>query len=79
MANSTTQDLKEQLLDDFERLPAEMQRKVGEFAHALVLTTPRGTPARQLLPLVGTLDPESAREMREAIEEGCERVDMNEW
>jgi hypothetical protein len=29
--------------------------------------------------LAGTLDDESARQMREVIEEGCERVDLDEW
>jgi hypothetical protein len=29
--------------------------------------------------VAGTLDPESAREMMAAIEEGCERVDRDEW
>jgi len=72
-------ELKERLLEDFESLPTEMQRRVGEFAHALVLTKPQGTPARELLAFAGTMDPESAREIREAIEEGCERVDLDEW
>jgi anti-anti-sigma regulatory factor len=29
--------------------------------------------------LAGSLDDQSAREMMEAIEEGCERVDLDEW
>jgi hypothetical protein len=31
-----------------------------------------------LMTLAGTLDDESARQMREAIEEGCEHVDAEE-
>jgi hypothetical protein len=40
---------------------------------------PRGATREQLQSLAGTLDPESAREMREAIEEGCERVNPDAW
>jgi putative addiction module component (TIGR02574 family) len=40
---------------------------------------PRGVPGRDLLRFAGTIDAESARAMEEAIEEGCERVDLEEW
>ena len=38
----------------------------------------KGTPGRDLLPFAGTMDDESARQMTEAIDEGCERVDLDE-
>jgi uncharacterized protein (TIGR02246 family) len=41
--------------------------------------TPRGVPGRDLLRFAGTIDAESAREMEEAIEDGCERIDPEEW
>jgi len=40
---------------------------------------PRGVPGRDLLRFAGTIDAESAREMEEAIEDGCERIDPEEW
>jgi len=40
---------------------------------------PKGVSGRDLLRFAGILDAESAREMEEAIEEGCERVDLDEW
>lgn len=40
---------------------------------------PPGVPGRELLDLAGTLSDEDARQMLEAIEEGCEQVDPNEW
>jgi hypothetical protein len=49
------------------------------FADALVLSNPKGTPGRDLLRFAGTLDEDSAREMQDAIEGACERVDVNEW
>ena len=70
---------KARLLEDFERLPADLQKTIGELTHALAVTRPRGVPARSLLKHEGVLAPESARQMREAIEEGCEQVDPREW
>jgi hypothetical protein len=47
--------------------------------HTLVSPLPKGTPGRELLRFVGTIDRESAQQMKEAIEEGCERVDPRDW
>ena len=58
--------LKTQLLEDFERLPAEMQKTIQDLTHALAASRPRGVPLGWLLDQVGVLDAESAREMREA-------------
>ena len=70
---------KTQLLEDFERLPANLQKTIGELTHALAVARPRGVPARSLLKHAGVLDAEAARQMREAIEEGCEQVDSRDW
>jgi hypothetical protein len=40
---------------------------------------PRGASIDDLLRVAGTLDDRSAREMMQAIEEGCEQVDVDEW
>jgi hypothetical protein len=50
-----------------------------DFAHSLAEGRPRGTPGRELLKFAGILSPEEAKEMTDAIEEGCERIDPNEW
>ena len=71
--------VKSQILEDLERLSPEGQQQAADLVHRLVTPTPAGTPGRELLPFVGILDAESAREMRAAIEEGCGRVDADEW
>ena len=71
--------IKKQILDDLEQLSPEQQERAAELVHGLVSARPKGTPGRDLLRFAGTLDDESAREMTEAIEEGCERVDLDEW
>jgi hypothetical protein len=40
---------------------------------------PRSAAGRDLRSLAGTISPEDAGEMREAIEQGCEQVDEREW
>ena len=63
---------REQLLRDFEQLPPALQRRVQEYAHSLVEQAPEGTPGETLIPFVGILDEQSAREMDEAIQRHCE-------
>ncbi len=70
--------LKEELLRELDRMPAEAQRQVLYLARYLSRAA-KGTSIEELRPLAGTLDDESAREMRQAIEEGCEQVDLNGW
>ena len=71
--------IRDQILSDLDRLDPEKQNRAAELVHGLVLADRRGTPGKELLRFAGTLDDESAREMRQAIEEGCERVDPDEW
>lgn len=71
--------IREALLREVEQLPLPLQRKVVDFAHSLTEAKPRGTPGRGLLQFAGILSPEEAKEMMDAIEEGCERVEPNEW
>ena len=73
--------VKEKILKDLDRLPLELQRRAMDFVHGLAASTqlPPGATAEELMSLAGTLDPDSAREMREAIEEGCEQIDLDAW
>jgi hypothetical protein len=71
--------IQSELLKEVEQLPPPLQRKVVDFAHSLAQSRPRGTPAKQLLEFAGILDAEEAKAMMAAIEEGCERIDANEW
>lgn len=72
-------DVKEKILKDLDRMSPELQQRAVEFVHSLVSPLPEGASIEDLIPLQGTLDEESAREMIAAIEEHCERVDPSEW
>jgi hypothetical protein len=71
--------IKEQILNDLDQLSPELQRRAADLVHRLVSPLPKGVSGRDLLRFAGTLDDESAREMTEAIEQGCERVDLDAW
>ena len=66
--------IKEQILNDLEQLSPDMQVRAAQLVHG-----PRGVPGRNPLRFAGAIDTESVREMEEAIEDGCERIDPEEW
>lgn len=71
--------IKEQILSDLDQLSPAQQKRAAKLIHELVSPLPRGASVEDLLKVAGTLDDEAAQEMTEAIEEGCERVDLDEW
>lgn len=71
--------IKAEILSDLDRLAPEQQWRAAELVHGLVSPLPKGASVEDLLQVAGTLDDESAREMMAAVEEGCERVDLDEW
>lgn len=71
--------VKDQILQDLDQLSPERQKQAAELVHGLVGRLPKGASIEDLMQLSGSLDDQSAREMMEAIEEGCERVDLDEW
>jgi len=71
--------LQTRLLEELEKLPYELQRRVLDFAQALALSRPKGVPGRELLRFSGAISLGDLREMSQAIDEGCERVDPSEW
>jgi len=71
--------LIEKVVKHLETLPYESQRRVLEFAEALAVSTPRGVPGRTLLRFAGSIPLDDVERMRQAIEQGCEQVDADEW
>jgi hypothetical protein len=69
----------EKVVEQLKALPHELQCRVLEFTRALAQSTPHGVPGQQLLHFTGTISPEDAKLMREAVDQGCEQVDANEW
>ena len=69
----------EQVVGQLRQLPEAMQRQVLSFTQMLQSSIPIGVPGRSLLTFAGTISAEDLQLMSEAIEEGCERVDSDEW
>jgi hypothetical protein len=74
---STT--IMEEVLEQLKNLPHELQWRVLEFTHALSISAPRGVPGRQLLRFAGSIPLDDLDLMSQAIEQGCEQVDADEW
>jgi hypothetical protein len=60
------------------RLPVEKQRQVLEFAWTLA-TPLQGVCGSNLLQFAGTIDKSDLESMSQAIKDGCERIDADEW
>ena len=71
--------LKKEILDQLEKMGVEQQQHVLRFARTLAATRPKGTPGRELLRFAGAIERDDLQQIAQAIEEGCEQVNLDEW
>lgn len=71
--------IRDEIIERIDKLPAAEQARVLRFVTDLGSSLLRGQSGASFLEFFGTLDDQSAREMKEAIEEDCERIDVSEW
>jgi len=71
--------IKIKVIEQLDTLPENLQREVLAFVEALQKVARRGVPGRQLLEFAGAIPLDDVELMRQAIEDGCEQVDVNEW
>ena len=71
--------IKAKVIEQLETLPENLQRQVLEFVRALQMFARRGVPGEQLLQFAGAVPLDDLELMRQAIEDECEQVDLNEW
>jgi hypothetical protein len=69
----------DEVVEQLKVMPQHLQWQVLEFVRALVKAEVRGTPGQQLLRFAGSIPLDDLQLMREAIEQDCERVDVDEW
>lgn len=69
--------VKEQILAQLAGLSEDQQLRVLDFARSLV--SPNGIAGRDLLRFAGAIEKEDLQTMSQAIEEGCEKIDPDEW
>ena len=68
-----------QLVDKVAELPDDLQQRVLDFADTLSPSVPRGVPGSQLLKFAGLIPADDLELMRSAIENECERIDVDQW
>jgi hypothetical protein len=68
----------EAVVEQIKALPENLQLRVLRYARTLV-PTPPGVSGRQLLRFAGAISSDDLRVIQDAIEQGCERIDADEW
>jgi hypothetical protein len=71
--------LKEQIMDQLAGLSDHEQRRILDFARTLARSSQEGVAGRELVGFAGAIRPEDLDAMARAIDEGCEKIDLNEW
>jgi hypothetical protein len=71
-------DVKDEIARQVDRLPPDMRDQVLQFVTSLAASARAGSGAG-LRQFASSLDTISARQMMQAIEEECERIDASQW
>lgn len=71
-------DIPSQISIELGQLPPEAQQRVLEYVRSL-RRIGTGVSVTALNKHIGSIDPEEGRLMIEAIEAGCEQVNLDEW
>lgn len=71
----------EQVVKELKTMPQPLQWKVLKFARTLVQgdSKIRGISGKEILRFAGVISSDDLQLMKEAIEQDCQRVDLNEW
>jgi hypothetical protein len=72
-------DVGREIAIQVEKLSPDLQEQVLRFIASLRASYPAGESGTNLRRFSSSLDSVSARQMIQAIEEECERVDAAEW
>jgi hypothetical protein len=72
-------DVRQEIARKVGMLPPPLQEQVLRYVTALNTSALRGENGAALRGFASSLDPLSARQMMQAIEEECERVEAGEW
>ncbi len=70
---------KERILEQISKPSPDQQRQALDFVRALAGTGPVGIQRKKLLRFAGAIDAKELKATSVAIEDSCERVDVNAW
>lgn len=71
--------IKQEIVEQIDKLPIELQKQVLDFVHNLVSLEPKGISGKEISRFLGIMTAEEAKEISDAIQEGCERIDDSGW
>jgi len=71
--------IEKELRDQLDQLPAAQQRQVLDFARTLAAKKHQTASGRALREFAGAIAKEDLALIAEAIDEGCEQVNPDEW
>ncbi|MGB3634210.1 MAG: hypothetical protein WA982_09230 [Rubrobacteraceae bacterium] len=71
--------VKDQIIDQLSGMSEEEQRRVLGIVRSIAERPGDGVSGSSLIRFAGAIDEDDARRMSEAIEEGCEQIEPNEW
>lgn len=71
--------ITDELMEEIRRLGEGERRRVLEYARSLSGRPPRGVSGPSLIEHLGGWTDDVADEVAAAIEEGCERVNLDAW
>ena len=69
----------DEVVGQLKVMPQHLQWQVLQFVRTLIKLEVRGVPGQQLLQFAGSIPSDDLQVMREAIEQDCEQVDIDEW
>ena len=75
----TAQTIESAIYEQLEKLPLEQRRQVLEFARSLATPRIQGVRGRPLLRFAGAIDSADLEALKQAVEEGCEQINPNDW
>ncbi len=71
--------IRREMIKRLGHLPTEIQIKILDLAEAAAPPPQKGVSGKKLLRFTGIFNAEDVADMTQAIENGCEKVDINEW
>jgi len=71
--------IKEKIIEQIEKLNPEQQKQILNFAKVFELGKSKGVKGKELLRFSGAIEKSDLDIMELAIEEGCEKVNVNDW
>ena len=71
--------ISNEMIKQIDKLPQNLQIKVFDLVKAIVNLKTQGVPGKVLLRFAGAIPPSDLKLMKQAIEEDCESVELNEW